>query len=139
MKPHAPFVPSHEGAGEVAEVGAGVTHLEEGNRVGVPWLHMACGRCEHCVGERETLRDSQQNTGYSVDGAYAAYVTADADYVGVIPGRTGLGPGFAGPLRRRDGLQGSQGDRGATGSVDRDQRHRRARVHGHAICEAHGP
>ncbi len=96
VKPNRPFVPGHEGVGEVAQVGAGVTHLKEGDRVGVPWLHTACGRCEHCVGGWETLCDSQQNTGYSVDGAYADYVAADADYVGVIP--TGLDWGPASPV-----------------------------------------
>ncbi|WP_227268447.1 alcohol dehydrogenase AdhP [Roseobacter weihaiensis] len=85
VKPTAPFIPGHEGVGEVAAVGAGVTHLKEGDRVGVPWLHTACGRCEHCSGGWETLCESQQNTGYSVDGAYAEFVRADANYVGHIP------------------------------------------------------
>ncbi|WP_299821054.1 alcohol dehydrogenase AdhP [uncultured Jannaschia sp.] len=92
VKPHVPFVPGHEGVGEVAEIGAGVTHLKEGDRVGVPWLHTACGRCEHCVGGWETLCDTQQNTGYSVDGAYADYVAADANFVGVIPAGLDWGP-----------------------------------------------
>lgn len=91
-KPNAPFIPGHEGVGEVAQVGAGVTHLREGDRVGVPWLHTACGRCEHCVGGWETLCDHQQMTGYTVDGAYAEYVAADANYVGVIPGALDWGP-----------------------------------------------
>lgn len=92
VKPTAPFIPGHEGVGEVARIGAGVTHLKEGDRVGVPWLHTACGRCEHCVGGWETLCDHQQMTGYTVNGAYADYVAADADYVGVIPGPLDWGP-----------------------------------------------
>lgn len=43
-----PFIPGHEGAGYVAALGPGVTSLKEGDRVGVPWLHSACGTCEHC-------------------------------------------------------------------------------------------
>lgn len=92
VKPTAPFVPGHEGVGEVAAVGPGVTHLKEGDRIGAPWLHTACGRCEHCVGGWETLCESQQMTGYSVDGGYAEYVRADANFVGAIPSNLEFGP-----------------------------------------------
>ncbi|MFH8987107.1 Zn-dependent alcohol dehydrogenase [Streptomyces sp. NPDC017940] len=43
----APFVPGHEGAGEILDVGDGVTHVEQGDRVLVCWLP-ACGRCPAC-------------------------------------------------------------------------------------------
>lgn len=92
VKPHPPFIPGHEGVGEVAALGAGVAHLKEGDRVGAPWLHTACGRCEHCVGGWETLCDSQQMTGYTVDGGYAEYVRADANYVGRLPDGLDFGP-----------------------------------------------
>lgn len=49
VKPPLPFIPGHEGVGYVAKVGAGVTWVKEGDRVGVPWLHTACGHCEHCI------------------------------------------------------------------------------------------
>lgn len=84
-KPSLPFVPGHEGAGHVAAVGAGVRHVKEGDRVGVPWLHTACGRCEYCVGGWETLCGRQKNTGYSVNGCFAEYVVADPAFVGHIP------------------------------------------------------
>jgi propanol-preferring alcohol dehydrogenase len=80
----------------VPAVGPGVTHLKEGDRVGAPWLHTACGRCPHCVGGRETLCGSRQNTGYSVDGGYAEHVRADANYVGRLPDNLEFGP--AAPL-----------------------------------------
>lgn len=92
VKPQPPFIPGHEGVGEVAAVGAGVTHLKEGDGVGMPWLHSACGRCEHCVGGWETLCESQQMTGYTVDGGYAEYVRADANYVGRLPAGLDFGP-----------------------------------------------
>lgn len=85
VKPSPPFIPGHEGVGYVAEVGAGVTSVKEGDRVGVPWLHSACGHCKHCTGGWETLCTDQQNTGYSVNGGFADYVLADPDYVGHIP------------------------------------------------------
>jgi propanol-preferring alcohol dehydrogenase len=85
VKPSLPFTPGHEGVGTVAAIGAGVTHVKEGDRVGVPWLHTACGHCEHCLTGWETLCDGQQMTGYTVDGGYAEYVLADPDYVGRLP------------------------------------------------------
>jgi propanol-preferring alcohol dehydrogenase len=92
VKPTAPFIPGHEGVGEVAAVGPGVTHLKEGDRVGAPWLHTACGRCPHCVGGWETLCESQQMTGYTVDGGYAEFVQAEANYVGQLPQGLDWGP-----------------------------------------------
>ncbi|ABE31094.1 zinc-binding dehydrogenase family protein [Paraburkholderia xenovorans LB400] len=85
VKPTLPFIPGHEGVGYVAAVGEGVKHVKEGDRVGVPWLYTACGHCEHCLGGWETLCQEQQNTGYSVNGAYAEYVVADPNFVGHLP------------------------------------------------------
>jgi alcohol dehydrogenase, propanol-preferring len=85
VKPAPPFIPGHEGVGKVVAVGAGVSHVKEGDRVGVPWLHTACGHCEHCYTGWETLCDQQQMTGYTVNGSYAEYVLADPNYVGTIP------------------------------------------------------
>jgi alcohol dehydrogenase, propanol-preferring len=85
IKPTLPFIPGHEGAGTVAAVGPGVTALKEGDRVGVPWLHSACGVCDHCLTGWETLCEEQRNTGYSVNGGFAEYVVAPAAYVGHLP------------------------------------------------------
>ena len=85
VKPKLPLIPGHEGVGFVAAVGAGVTRLREGDRVGVPWLHTACRDCQYCGTGWETLCESQQMTGYSVDGGYADYTLADANFVGLLP------------------------------------------------------
>ena len=85
VKPNPPFIPGHEGVGTVAAVGAGVATVKEGDRVGVPWLHTACGHCRHCLAGWETLCDAQKNTGYSVNGGFAEYVLADPNYVGHLP------------------------------------------------------
>jgi len=90
VKPSPPFIPGHEGVGHVAAVGAGVGHVKEGDRVGVPWLHSACGFCEHCLGGWETLCERQQNTGYSVNGGFAQYALANANYVGHLPAGIGF-------------------------------------------------
>ncbi len=85
VKPNPPFIPGHEGTGYVAAVGKRVKHVREGDRVGVPWLHSACGYCAYCRTGWETLCGSQQNTGYSVNGSFAQYGLADPDYVGLLP------------------------------------------------------
>ncbi|RZI40493.1 alcohol dehydrogenase AdhP [Herbaspirillum sp. HC18] len=92
VKPSLPFIPGHEGVGHVAAVGAGVTWVKEGDRVGVPWLHTACGHCEHCMTGWETLCDQQQMTGYTVNGGYAEYVLADPSFVGRIPDNLAFEP-----------------------------------------------
>lgn len=96
VKPTPPFVPGHEGVGIVERVGAQVTRVQEGQRVAIPWLGRACGYCEYCVTGWETLCESQQNSGYSIDGAYAEYAAADSRYVGLVP--DGVDPRDAAPL-----------------------------------------
>jgi alcohol dehydrogenase, propanol-preferring len=85
VKPTLPFIPGHEGAGIVTALGAGVKHLKEGDRVGIAWLHSACGYCEFCLTGWETLCLAQQNSGYSVNGSFAEYALGQADYLGRIP------------------------------------------------------
>jgi propanol-preferring alcohol dehydrogenase len=85
IKPTLPFTPGHEGAGVVVALGPGVTHLKEGDRVGIAWLHSACGNCEFCLSGWETLCLKQQNSGYSVNGSFAQYALGQADYLGRIP------------------------------------------------------
>ena len=94
VRPSLPFIPGHEGVGYVAAVGAGVKGIREGDRVGVPWLHTACGHCEHCITGWETLCDEQQMTGYTVNGAYAEYVLADSGYVGHLAVQYAKAMGF---------------------------------------------
>jgi D-arabinose 1-dehydrogenase-like Zn-dependent alcohol dehydrogenase len=43
-----PIVPGHEPAGEIVELGAGVTDRKVGDRVGVFWNQKGCGRCPSC-------------------------------------------------------------------------------------------
>lgn len=85
IKPKMPLIPGHEAVGYVAARGKGVWNVKEGDIVGVPWLASACGCCHYCMTGWETLCESQKNGGYSVDGGYAEYVTADARYVAHFP------------------------------------------------------
>lgn len=85
VKPIPPFIPGHEGAGVVVALGSGVTHIKEGDRVRIAWLHSTCGHCEFCLSGWETLCQKQENSGYSVDGSFAQFALAQADYSGRIP------------------------------------------------------
>lgn len=91
VKPKLPLIPGHEGMGVVEAVGPCVTSsIKVGDRVGIPWLHSACGECEYCLTGQETLCPHQLNTGYSVDGCYAEYCKAPAAYVVKIPDNLGF-------------------------------------------------
>ena len=80
-----PIVPGHQIVGVVDQVGAGVTRLAAGDRVGVPWLHRACGSCRFCASGRENLCERALFTGYDVDGGFAEFVVAPADFAVRIP------------------------------------------------------
>lgn len=85
VRPALPLVPGHEAVGRVAAVGRGVTHVHEGDRVAVPRLGWACGRCHHCLTGAEALCPQRRNTGYDVDGGWAEMVKASADFVVTAP------------------------------------------------------
>ena len=85
VKPKLPFIPGHEGAGIVADVGANVTGLKEGDPVGLAWLHDACGMCEYCRTGWDSLCLAQHNSGYAVNGSFAEYAIGSAAYVGKLP------------------------------------------------------
>ena len=85
VKPTLPFIPGHEGIGLVVAVGAGVTIVKEGDRVGVPWLYSACGHCEYCLKAWETVCPEAQFGGYTKNGGFAEYILADPNYVARIP------------------------------------------------------
>jgi len=96
VKPSLPFVPGHEGIGIVVAVGAGVTEVEKGERVGVPWLYSACGHCEHCLAAWETVCAQAEFGGYTKNGGFAEYILADPRYVAHIP--DGLPATVAAPI-----------------------------------------
>ncbi len=75
-----PIVPGHEVVGRVDALGAGVTSLRPGERVGVPWLGATCGICSYCREGRENLCDRPVFTGYTRNGGFASQLLADARY-----------------------------------------------------------
>lgn len=68
-----PHVPGHELAGEVVEVGAGVTRFSRGDRVTVPFVS-GCGGCAPCVRGDPQVCDAQFQPGFTHWGSFAEYV-----------------------------------------------------------------
>ena len=91
-----PRVPGHEMAGVVEKVGEGVTSPKVGDRVGMPWLYSACGRCDFCVRGDEVMCPSGTVTGVNQDGGFQQYMIAPANFVAPIP--DALSFAEAGPL-----------------------------------------
>jgi propanol-preferring alcohol dehydrogenase len=96
VKPSLPFVPGHEGIGTVVAIGAGVSSVQMGERVGVPWLYSACGHCEYCLSAREPVCADAKFGGYTQNGGFAEYILADPNYVAHIP--AGLDAREAAPI-----------------------------------------
>jgi propanol-preferring alcohol dehydrogenase len=70
-----PVVPGHQVVGRVESPGPGASRYKQGDRVGVAWIHSACGRCSFCQAGNENLCDDFRGTGCDADGGYAEYMT----------------------------------------------------------------
>ena len=75
----------HEPAGEIVEVGSGVTSRKIGDRVGVPWVQASCGRCEWCQRGKPMFCAQQIGTGVNTPGSHAEYMVAYADTTTLLP------------------------------------------------------
>jgi len=82
-----PVVPGHQIVGHVEGAGAGASRFKAGNRVGIAWIHWACGRCRHCRAGAENLCPNARWTGKDVDGGYAEYTVVPEDFAYPIPDR----------------------------------------------------
>jgi len=83
--PRFPVVLGHQVVGEVVGWGKCVTRFRGGERVGVGWIHSACGKCAFCLREEENLCGSFRATGRDVNGGYAEYMAVPEDYAHPIP------------------------------------------------------
>lgn len=80
----SPVTPGHQIVGVIERCGAGAT-LPRGLRAGIAWLHRTCGICRFCATGRENLCDAPEFTGWTVDGGFAEYAAAPADFVYELP------------------------------------------------------
>ncbi len=79
-----PMVIGHEYVGEIAELGAGVTGLEVGQRVSGEG-HITCGHCRNCHNGNIQWCKNTTSVGVDRDGAFAEYVCIPASNVILIP------------------------------------------------------
>jgi propanol-preferring alcohol dehydrogenase len=77
------LIPGHQIVGEVA--GGATAELPLGSRVGVSWIGGVDGECWYCDHGMENLCDHPTFTGYTVNGGYAEYALARADFCFPLP------------------------------------------------------
>ncbi|NPV04605.1 MAG: zinc-dependent alcohol dehydrogenase family protein [Syntrophaceae bacterium] len=83
--PRLPVVPGHQVVGRVVENGPGAKRFDVGARVGVAWIHSACGACPHCLGGNENLCPGFRATGRDADGGYAEYMAVPEAFAHPVP------------------------------------------------------
>jgi propanol-preferring alcohol dehydrogenase len=83
--PRLPVIPGHQVVGRVAQNGAGAGRFQEGQRVGVAWIHSACGECAACRTGQENLCSQFKATGRDANGGYAGYMTVPEAFAYPIP------------------------------------------------------
>lgn len=77
------LIPGHQIVGEVIE--GATAELPIGARVGISWMGGVDGDCWYCHHGMENLCDRPTFTGYTVNGGYAEYVLARADFTFPLP------------------------------------------------------
>jgi propanol-preferring alcohol dehydrogenase len=82
-----PIILGHQIVGQVVQNGPGAERFQVGDRVGVAWIHSACGHCHQCKRGAENLCDRFRATGRDAQGGYAEFATAVEDFAHKIPAR----------------------------------------------------
>ena len=90
-----PCVPGHEPVGKIVELGAGVTDLKVGDRVGTAWVQKGCGRCHSCQSSR-FWECAQGQTWAQLGGGHAELMVAFAQGCTLVP--DGVSPEDAAPM-----------------------------------------
>lgn len=75
----------HEPVGEIVAIGAAVTARKVGDRVGVPWVQTACGRCDWCQRGKPMFCAEALGTSMQLPGGHAEYMLAYADATMPLP------------------------------------------------------
>jgi len=87
LKPRLPIILGHEIVGKVESLGSRATKFKTGDRVGVAWIHSACGKCSFCKEGNENLCSGFEGTGCQANGGYAEYTVVSEDFAYLIPDR----------------------------------------------------
>ncbi|CAI4601782.1 CIH_collapsed_G0041790.mRNA.1.CDS.1 [Saccharomyces cerevisiae] len=73
-----PLVGGHEGAGVVVKLGSNVKGWKVGDLAGIKWLNGSCMTCEFCESGHESNCPDADLSGYTHDGSFQQFATADA-------------------------------------------------------------
>jgi len=87
LKPRLPVILGHEIVGRIEGLGSAARMFHRGDRVGIAWIHSACGKCKFCKEGNENLCPEFQGTGCDANGGYAQYTLAKEEFVYSIPDR----------------------------------------------------
>ena len=80
-----PVVLGHEVVGRVAGAGKDAKRFQPGERVGIGWIHSACGKCKYCLSGNENVCEQFWATGRDANGGYAEYMTVPEDFAYPVP------------------------------------------------------
>ena len=80
-----PIILGHQIVGRVEKNGSGAARYKTGERVGIAWIHSACGECKFCRAGKENLCSDFKATGRDVDGGYSEYTTVSEKFAYRIP------------------------------------------------------
>jgi D-arabinose 1-dehydrogenase-like Zn-dependent alcohol dehydrogenase len=75
-----PFVPGHEIIGTIERAGAGITHLKNGDRVGVGYQLEACFKCKFCKEGNEQFCEKQKVVGVDLPGGLGDHIIVDGRF-----------------------------------------------------------
>jgi propanol-preferring alcohol dehydrogenase len=106
-----PLIMGHETTGVVEQVGAEVSHIAPGRRVGV-FFTLGCGHCRACTdGEEESCLGGAQTIGFQRPGGYAEYIAVPASVAVPLPDEldgVSAAPLFCGGLTAYAALKNAQ-------------------------------
>jgi len=87
LPPKLPIVLGHQIVGTIVTLGSRTTKFHVGDRVGIAWIHSACGKCRFCLGGKENLCLEFRGTGCHANGGYAQATVVLEDFAYLIPER----------------------------------------------------
>ena len=85
LPPELPIVLGHQIVGRIVTLGSGATKFHVGDRVGIAWIHSACGKCHFCLEGKENLCLEFRGTGCHANGGYAQATVVPEDFAYLIP------------------------------------------------------